>query len=287
MRLSDSYLWRTVYLGTSRPDDIKAIDVKGTGFLLLHEGCTYIVSAAHVVVPLDDGPIAIRLNRTDTGLGDIDHLDQAKWHYHPDPAVDIAVLPYSPPPWAKVNYAKSKAIASEFKIESKGFGPGDLAYVVGIFQKMRGKEKNMPVVHVGHVGSMGVGEKFLTDDWRPGKGGRDIEVSGYVIQVSTLPESSGSPVYVRRTLDGWAPEPKYQMPPGVRPGDKVEVPLVLASTYGSVWLLGVWHGMWKTADQGVIVGTNTGVCTPAPRILETLALPELVEMRRTANNAGS
>jgi hypothetical protein len=275
VRLSDSYLWQIVYLGIQHADKEHEMTVQGTGFLLAHDGATYIVTAAHVAAVLDDCPIGVRLNREDDGLGNVDRIDHAKWYYHPSDDVDVAIMPYSPPRWAKVNYAKSKWIANEFKVHSKNIGPGDLAYVVGIFQKMRGKDKNMPVVHVGHIGSMATGEKFLVDDWRSGRSG-DIEISGYVIQVSTLSESSGSPVYVRRSFRVTGVEE-------VDTEKKIASPLN-AWMYGSVWLLGVWSGKWDADEDGVTVGANTGVCTPALSILETLERPELKAMRKTAND---
>ncbi|MBI2753008.1 MAG: trypsin-like peptidase domain-containing protein [Betaproteobacteria bacterium] len=276
MRLSDSYLCQIVYLGFPRPDNDHELDVHGTGFLLAHEGDTYLVTAAHVAVDLDES-FAVRLNREDSGLGDLKRIDHATWYYHPDDTVDVAVMPFTPPKWAKVNYAKSKWIATEFKVQSKDIGPGDLAYVVGIFQKMRGKEKNLPVVHTGHIGSMAHGEKLITDDWRPGaKNDAKIEIEGYLVQVPTLPESSGSPVYVRRSL---AQKTLADIASGYR--DRASDRL-RAWMHGSVWLLGLWHGTWNTEEKGVVVATNMGACIPAPRILETLDRKELKAMRKAA-----
>jgi len=276
VRLSDSYLWQIVYLGFPEPDNDRNITVHGTGFLMAHDGATYIVTAAHVAVDLMDS-FGVRLNREDSGLGDIDRIDQAAWHFHPDNKVDVAVMPYQPPKWAKVNYSKSKFIASEFKVQSKNIGPGDLAYVIGVFQKMRGKDKNMPVVHTGHVAAMAYGEKMLTDDWRPGaKKGAMIEIEGYIVQVPTLPESSGSPVYVRRSIE-------------LRGAFEVNDEGTTASslrtwTHGTVWLLGMWHGTWDSEEKSVIVGTNMGVCIPAPKIVEVLEKQELKAMREESKS---
>jgi hypothetical protein len=57
--------------------------------------------------------------------------------------------------------------------------------------------------------------------------------------------------------------------------------------YGSVWLLGLWHGNWETEEKGITVGANMGACIPAPRILETIERLELRAMRQQAKDKGA
>lgn len=286
MRLDDSYLRSIVYIGIKRVDSDTEIVTHGTGFLVSHEGHSYIVTAAHVAVDFDDGPVDIRLNRNDNGLGGIVAVDTARWHYHPsDNTVDVAVMPFDVPTWARITHHPSKTFATDFKVESKNFGPGDLAYVVGIFNKLRGTGKNIPFVHTGHIASMGYGESVATKYWWLDQRQRFLEISGYLVQVTTLPESSGSPVFVRRSLKGFAAEPAFKLPDGTKPGDKVEVPLVRAWQYGSVWLLGLWHGRWTSNESNVIVGDDMGLCVPVPRILEVLNSEELRRMRQELNQS--
>lgn len=284
VRLDDSYLRAIVYIGVKRPGDATEIDTHGTGFLVSHEGHSYIVTAAHVAVDFDDGPMDVRLNREDNGLGGIVSIDTAKWHYHPtDKTVDVAVMPFETPTWARVVHHPSKSFATEFKIGTKDFGAGDLAYVVGIFNKLRGTGKNVPFVHTGHIASMGQGESVTTEYWWLDGKEKSIEINGYLVQVTTLPESSGSPVFVRRSLKGLAPEPGFKPPEGAKPGDKINVPMVRAWRYGSVWLLGLWHGHWTTEERNVIVGDDMGICVPVPRILEVLNSEELKRMRQESD----
>jgi hypothetical protein len=185
-------------------------------------------------------------------------------------------MPFSIPAWAKAKPLKSKTIATEFKVGNKNFGAGDLAYVVGIVNKMRGEKKNEPFVHTGNVASKGYGEVATMKDWRPWATARKrspadeltVEVKGYFVQATTLPESSGSPVFIRRSIEK---EPTG----GVR-----------TWVYGSVWLLGLWSGNWETRHEGnVIVGDDMGLCIPAPRILEVLEREGLKEMRRASKGA--
>lgn len=262
MRLNDDYLRSIAYIGCARPDDANQIDTHGTGFLLVHEEHTYLVTAAHVAVDFDDGPMAIRLNNFE-GLGSVQHFDEVHWFFHADSTIDVAVLPISVPPWAAAASLKSSWIATEFKLTTKDFGAGDLAYIVGIFNKMRGQNKNVPFVHTGHIASMGHGEVALMKDWRLGaQADASVEVAGYFVQATTLPESSGSPVFVRRSIEL---------------GDTTNV---RKWVYGSVWLLGLWSGNWSTnGDRGVIVGDDMGICVPAPKILDVLDRDELRQLR--------
>jgi hypothetical protein len=279
VRLNDSYLRSIVYIGVDRHDGNGGIDTHGTGFLLAHDGHVYLVTAAHVAVNFIDGAMDIRLNKEGGelgfGLGRIEHFDETNWFFHQLPNVDVAVMPIQVPAWARAVPLKSKHIATDFKVSSKDIGPGTLAHVVGIFNKMRGKDKNEPFVHTGHIASMGRGEKAVMEDWRPGaKAGATLEVHGYLVQATTLPESSGSPVFARRS---------FQVK-DVRHVDPTTRTMTTAPTwaYGSIWLLGIWSGAWETHDEkaGVIVGDDMGLCTPAPRIIEVLEQDELKVMRK-------
>jgi hypothetical protein len=267
VRLNDSYLRSIAYIGVARPGTDRGIDTHGTGFLLAHEETVYLVTAAHVAVDFVDGPMDIRLNKQEGGLGGIEHFDETNWYFHPNTKVDVAVMPIEVPRWARAESLKSKWIASEFKVTTKDFGSGDLAYIVGIFNKMRGKEKNEPFVHTGHIASMGYGETALIRDWSIGaKKSAYVEVNGYFVQATTLPESSGSPVFVRRSIETTVGTPRTW-------------------AYGSVWFLGLWSGSWETTEKNVIVGDDMGMCVPAPRILEVLELPELKNTRIAAKVA--
>jgi hypothetical protein len=185
-------------------------------------------------------------------------------------------MPYDPPRWARVKYVHGKYVVSDFKRQTKDIGVGDLAYVVGIFKPIRAKDRNVPVVHTGYIASMADGELLLAQDWRVGaREGDNIEMQGYVIQAPTLPRASGSPVFVRRSIETLTPAlPKDQI---INPGTAVKVPLLRSWLHGSVWLLGLWHGAWDD--------TGMGVCIPALKIMETLDQPELKAMRQASKES--
>lgn len=163
MRLPDQYLSCVAYLGWPAPDRSGQFRSHGTGFFVEHEGAHYLVTAAHVAVDLAGRPFAIRLNKAADGLGDVQLVDTAVWQFHPDDTIDVAVLPFDPPAWAQTHAFPTKFAVTEFKRQSKDIGPGDLAYIVGMFSPLQGRDKNTPAVHMGHVASV-PGERVGAED---------------------------------------------------------------------------------------------------------------------------
>src|SRR5262245_46443941 len=134
MRLPDEFLNYIAYLGWPAPDGADKFDTVGTGFFVQHEGAFYIVTAAHVALDFVDVPFGIRLNKASDGLGEVEHVSHATWYFHLDPAIDVAVLPYHPPEWGRANAFPTKHVISDFKRDTKNIGPGDLTYLVGVYQ---------------------------------------------------------------------------------------------------------------------------------------------------------
>jgi len=281
VRLTDTYLKSVVYLENPIAGAEGEIDPLGTGFLIRHDDIIHIVTAAHVAVELENlSPFGIRLNRKTDGLGKIDYIESGKWFHHPDATVDFAVRPYAIPGWADVSAAVTKHIITQFKRESKDVGVGDLAYIVGIFRPLHGKKRNVPVVHTGHIATMADNEKITTFDWRS-RSIRPplIEIEGHLVEAHTFPASSGSPVFVRRSL-------KH---------DHVaqDGSVLWAWKYGSVWLLGLWHGAWITdvstqlglAKNSVTLGVGMGITVPAPKIIEALDQAGLLILRKEIKEA--
>lgn len=277
VRLSDDARRCVVYLGYSDPLHEDRIDPTGTGFLV-HTGETrggYLITARHVAKALGGDPFSIRFNDKN-GHGRSVLIDSADWEYHPDgESVDVAVMEFEPPRDVDIMWFPTTAFLTEEKLESKNIGAGDLAYVVGVFHPLHGASRNLPVVHTGTIALMPEDEPIpvfawedpiLVDDDKR----RIVEVNGYIIQVDTLPGSSGAPVFVRRSLQGSFD----QFMDGLNALDKNK-----AWLYGAVFLLGVWQGAWGDDPAQVIAlpkgkharrALGMGTAMPAERILDVI-----------------
>mgnify|MGYP003345749405 CR=1 FL=1 len=105
MRLHDDLRKCVVYLGDPAPNDETGLSlVRGTGFMVFHGkfAGSYLITAGHVAKEFEDRPFGIRLNDR-SSLARVDRIDEAKWWYHPDSTVDVAVMQYEPPDWADVS----------------------------------------------------------------------------------------------------------------------------------------------------------------------------------------
>ena len=269
MRLADDARKCVVYLGYPSVGNEPEITPIGTGFLVSANdpARTYLVTARHVAEEFGDEPFAIRLNQK-KGVGRNDYFDGAEWNFHPtDENVDVAVLKYDPPSWADWLTFPRRAFLDANKLKSKNTGAGDLAYVVGVFNLLHGQTRNLPFVHSGNIALMLEGEKIPVADWRDPAREQTIETEGYLVEATTLPGSSGSPVFVRRSI---------QKKPG-------ELDKVGTWVYGSVWLLGLWQGSWMGDPSDVLllpreditVPLGVGVTIPATQIIEVLEQDKL------------
>lgn len=292
VRLSEDVRKAIVYLGKENIEADGEIHACGTGFLITNgePGGAYVVTAAHVALDhLTNRPFDIRLNQKpdpekpdEIALGRLHHIKKARWFFHPsDDTVDIAVMPFKAPEWADVTWWNARHFATTFKVKTKNIGAGDFTYVVGILPYMRGRKRNMPAVHTGHIVLMPEGERVTITDWRQKRKDKTepteyMEIDAYLIQCSALPGSSGSPVFVRRTL-----QTKLELP-------DIDLNPIVAGIPGSLWFLGVWRGAWfgdAPEDMqlpGKKVPFGFGTVVPAPKINEILDQPELHEMRRAA-----
>jgi V8-like Glu-specific endopeptidase len=293
VRLSEDVRKAIVYLGQENIEAEGEIHACGTGFLITNgePGGSYLVTAAHVALDhLTNKPFDIRLNQKpdpekpeEIPPGRLHRIKKTRWFFHPsDETVDVAVMPFKAPEWADLTWWNARHFATAFKLKTKNIGAGDFTYVVGILPHMRGKKRNMPAVHTGHIVLMPDGERVTITDWRQTKKicaepTEFMEIDAYLIQCSALPGSSGSPVFVRRTL-----QTKLELP-------DIDMNPIIAGIPGSLWFLGVWRGAWfgDAPDElqlpaGRKVPFGFGTVVPAPKINEILDQPELQEMRRIA-----
>lgn len=276
MRLGDDYRKAVVFIGSENAGDIIPA---GTGFFVWHgEGRAadaYLVTAGHVARGLDGAPIGIRFNTRDNQFR-IESIDVPTWHYHPDASVDVAIMQFTPPRWADCKAFPSIHFATAQKMEQKDFGTGDLVHVVGLFRLLKQTKRSLPVVYTGHIALNPQDEEI---PWWDGLDKVTRRTRAYLVEAGAISGASGSPVFIRRTIETMVIDPK----------DATKA--LRAWVHGSVWLLGLWSSSWPgTPDSDLVeavglpkdvkVPIGVGVVVPAERLMETLNLPQLKAQRQ-------
>lgn len=281
VRVDDDVLKCVVFLGGEKGDDIH---LQGTGFLLKDgggtESTTYLVTAGHAAEGIGE-PFGIRFN-TKKGDFKAHPMERAEWVYHPEyPYVDVAAMVFEPPVWADTTRYHVRNFATDFKMDTKNFGPGDFTYVVGLYRLMRETRRNIPLVHTGHIAALAADQPLPVHNEVKGK---TYPTRGYLIESRAIQGASGSPVFVRRSV-------KHEIPNSKEP----EYHLGLKSP-GSMWLLGLWQASWPLkpgedliegagVPEGSKVGVGIGIVVPAPFIQDVLDMPQIKEQREQAKRA--
>ena len=271
VRITDDALNVVAFFGLPEMEPGKPpIKWGATGFFVKYEGLVYLVTAQHCARDLEHVQFWLR-----TGSQKF-KIDHAEWYRHPDHNIDVAVTPIMQADILNnISAFESEYFLTDAKRQEKDVGPGDLVYTVGLYNFHVGKEKNVPVVHTGHIAANpDPSEEVSIIDW---EGGKDSikEFPAYLISANSLSCLSGSPVFVRRYL---------RVNESGLPGDGF-------MAYGSIWLLGVWSGSWygepakafeSSGPSKLPVGV--GITVPAERIVEALNRDEL-KMQRAALTA--
>src|SRR5436309_3387462 len=82
------------------------------------------------------------------------------------------------------------------KIDDCFIGPGDEVFMTGLFTRLEGRSRNIPIVRMGKVAMM-PGEEMLPDakisGWRGG-------IEAYLVEARSAGGMSGSPAFVRQTI---------------------------------------------------------------------------------------
>jgi hypothetical protein len=289
VRLSDDARGTVVYLGIGDPINADVFEAVGTGFMVCVGKHNYIVTADHVAKCLGDGGFCVRMNSVNNGPAQNHLLQKVKWIRHPTDryTVDLAVIEFSIPSWASVNLFPARGLISEFKFGSKKIGPGDLAYVVGIFDIVKGKRVIIPAVHTGHVCLIPDDERIPVENWNLPRTTppTTVDIEAYLIEApNTLPGGSGGPVFVRRSIQ------TRLFDKNVDPNPKG----IDEWVYGSLWLLGIWTDAWfgnpseiirLPAGKNIKVPLGIGVAVPAIKLIEILNGPELSARRKSLASA--
>jgi hypothetical protein len=202
-----------------------------------------------------------------------DSWSGARWYSHPNAGstdVAVALIDFHVEEEFKAILLRTdegSGLAGTAEIlHDRKLGIGNEVFVVGLFGKHYGRQRNIPIIRVGNIAMMR-GEPVATKYCG--------ETDAYLIEARSIGGLSGSPVFVRapywRVQDG-------QM--WVNPGPQF-------------YLLGLMHGHFDVtslhewavdADETPAQGINTGigVVIPVEKILETIDHPELVKTRQQA-----
>jgi hypothetical protein len=148
--------------------------------------------------------------------------------------------------------------------------------IVGLYALLYGKRRNLSIVHTGNIAMMPGDELIPTRD----RGNNLVELEGYIVEAQTLRGCSGSPVFVRETVDTIVRRTQPRGP----------FHDAVAAVAGQIRLLGVWQASWDGKPDDVIavdrnitnrpVPVGMGIVAPAHRMREVMMLPEAVADRR-------
>jgi hypothetical protein len=274
MRISDDVAKTVVFLGF--PEHHKtgtSILSIGTGFLMARDGIGYLVTAKHVAKQLDNDAFAVRMNRAD-GTSSVWMAEQIEWFFHPDENVDVAVTPFGGDDMFRgfdYRFVPDAWILTKAHEKHQFMGVGDVCYTIGLFRVLAGKQRNLPVVHVGNISLLPSDERVPIEDWDDNSRTRWVEA--YIVQSQSLDGLSGAPVFVR---------PSVRAP--VSDGDGPE----LHGVGKELYLLGLFQGAWYAPPSDIVaigrrgpinVPVGMGIVVPADRIIEALDLPKLKQAR--------
>jgi hypothetical protein len=288
MRVPDEVLKSVVFLGKREYKGSKEVlEFGATAFLVQvpferadEGGYLYLATAHHAAEKLAGRDFEIRINVRGGHAALLKGHEGVKWWYHPDRSVDVAVLDFNPPPEADFKAIPTSMFLTGNPDLEHGIGPGSEVFITGLFTKLKGTGKNIPIVRTGNVA-------IVPDEPLPGTqiGNWTGESEVCLIEARSIGGLSGSPVFVREDITFSAPtyrsvEPFHVPVTGQKP---------------CYWFLGLMHGHWEilperkndflmqtTKRNKDTVNLGIAVVVPARKILEVLNLPELVEQRRTA-----
>jgi hypothetical protein len=289
MRVPEPIRKNVVFLGRRlQKGNEEEVRFVGTGFFVMvpsrfpDRGYLYLVTARHVVDILTLGDWVMRVNTRTGGCVDFWGNKDHKWWFHPteEDRTDVAVTTIKATEELDFRALPLSIFVADEDMKSEtGIGPGDEVFLTGLFNRMRGRSRNMPIVRMGNVAMIpDPGE--LVPGVRIGRS-RVVDAEAYLIEARSMGGVSGSPVFVRRTVS--------QFDPVSTRGGQPKVTHCLV--YGEFFLLGLMNGHWdidpmEKNDPDPVLGRRDGsvnlgiaVVVPSNKIRESLYHPELVALR--------
>jgi hypothetical protein len=291
MRVPDEVKNAVAFLGyRTVPGDPTTEKFGGTGFLVALDidGMIfpYLVTADHVARNLEnyEDPVA-RINDI-YGNGYVTRVFRRgpfgpvdPWHRHEDKSADVAVQVFHPIPYGKefdrserpgLAYIPESMLIHESLFNERGVGIGDEVFVAGLFHFSRGSGSNSPIIRVGNLA--------MIPSERVRGGGAYGEMDAYLVETRSFGNLSGSPVFIRGTVNVERPS-KYRN----RRRSPTKYGKALSSRF---FLIGLMHGHWDISSDSIneaiprtdpysSVNMGVAIVTPARKIREILYGKEL------------
>jgi hypothetical protein len=272
MRIPDQLLKSVAFVSRYDPDEDGArLAFGGTAFIVgvrmdADTGLGHIVTAKHVAEAIEPAEAVIAMNAKDGAPLFLRTGDQ-RWFYHPTErdSVDVAVLPFGSARFREydIQWIPEQIFATDQRIADFHIGLGDEIVIIGLFTRFFGSTQLTPLVRTGNIAMMPKDRLPIRDFG---------EMEAYLAEARSIGGLSGSPVFVRNTVN---------MPAQTAQGGSANI-----SGLGGIHLLGLMHGHWdlpvsfSDSEQAEAVNMGVAIIVPAKKILETLHHPELVAMRK-------
>lgn len=287
MQIPDEILKCVVFLGYDISDgDNERTVFAGTGFIMnvpFEDGTTdshhiYLVTAHHNYVAIKKHgleSLRISINRKDGGKDVFSVPPGLDWFGHPnhesDPA-DVVVMPL-PVDLQRhdIRTIPIGMLVNESQIQDRTIAVGNDVFVIGLFTRHFGKQRNLPIVRVGNIAMISQ-EKVRTSSYG--------EMDAYLIEARSIGGISGSPVFFQHSIK------------------VTEMTISVMPTFS---LGGLIHGHYPTSEDVIDFASldediskkieekhiNMGIAivTPAAKIRETLEQPRLHQLRTAAEKA--
>lgn len=272
MRVPDAVLKSSVFIGIRKGTEPV---YGGTGYFVGVDGAygspswIYLVTAKHVAEQIDGLDFVVRVNRK-IGEPAIVEGVGARWWYHPtEPErVDAAVVPWGLPeevgPTLDVATLPLAMFATDAVLTKQNIGIGNETFIIGLFTRVQKTSRSIPICRIGNVAMIPQEPIYF----------RDKLIDAYLIESRSIGGLSGSPVFVRATVDL----------KGLHDGSGN--PMVGHLTSSTFYFLGSVIGHWdQPGPQDIIPqqeAVNMGIApiVPAQKIAEIINHPGLVAMRK-------
>jgi len=173
-------------------------------------GLAHLVTAKHVAEAIEPAETVIAMNGKD-GAPLFLRTGEQKWFYHPTEkdSVDVAVLPFGSARFTEydITWIPEQIFATDGRIADFDIGLGDEIIAIGLFTRFFGSTHLIPLVRTGNIAMMPK-DRVPTKDFGP--------MEAYLAEGRSIGGLSGSPVFVRNTVNLPIPGPNLLNSPRLR-----------------------------------------------------------------------